>query len=122
MTTTEFVQFENSESNIHYEGILDVEPRELNKHRSEVVLIDVREPDEFQGELGHIPGATLKPLGLIEDWCSSLPKNKTIVFVCRSGGRSARASAFAYQKGYKNIYNLKGGMILWNELHLPTEA
>jgi hydroxyacylglutathione hydrolase len=53
---------------------------------------------------------------------NTLPKDKTIVFVCRSGGRSAKATHLATQNGYTHVYNLKGGMLLWNELHLPTEA
>ena len=53
---------------------------------------------------------------------NEIPKDKTVVFVCRSGGRSARATAHALEHGYTNVYNLKGGMILWNELHLETEV
>ena len=122
MEKAQLIQFENAEENLHYEGIHDVDPRDLAKQMKNVHLVDVREPDEYKGELGHIPGAELHPLGNIDEWCPSLPKNKTIVFVCRSGGRSARAAAFASEHGFKNIFNLKGGMLLWNELHLPTEA
>ena len=53
---------------------------------------------------------------------AELPENKTIVFVCRSGGRSARAAHLSIENGFKNVFNLKGGMILWNELHYNTEA
>ena len=122
MEKVAWIQFENAEENLHYEGIHDVDPRDLARQTQNVCLVDVREPDEYKGELGHIPGALLKPLGNIEDWCSELPKDKTIVFVCRSGGRSARAASYASGQGFKHIFNLKGGMLLWNELHLPTEA
>jgi len=116
------VQFETAEDNLHFSGIKDIDPKDLAKHLADVVLIDVRQPEEFTGELGHIPGAQLLPLGQIEEQVQQLPKNKTVVFICRSGGRSARAAAVAHEQGFQEIFNLKGGMILWNELHLPTEV
>lgn len=114
--------FRTKEDNLHYTGVVDIDPRELNDVRDNVVLIDVRQPDEYHGDLGHIPGARLIVLDTLPEHISSLPKNETIVFVCRSGGRSARATAIALEHGLKNVYNLKGGMILWNELHFETEA
>jgi hydroxyacylglutathione hydrolase len=122
METSKIHNFESAEENIRFEGVKDIEPKDLSRHTKEVVIVDVREPDEFTGELGHIPGAHSKPLGDIEEWCSSLPKDKTVVFVCLGGGRSAKASAYAMEHGYTNVYNMKGGMLLWNQLHLPTEA
>lgn len=116
------LNFETRENNLHYQGVVDVDPKELAQKKDQVELIDVRQPDEFTGELGHIPGAKLITLDVLGDQLDKLPKNKTIVFVCRSGGRSARAAAMALSEGFTGIYNLKGGMLLWNELHLPTEA
>lgn len=121
-STPQFVQFETAEESLHYDGVLDIDPRELAKKKDQVVLIDVRQPEEYHGDLGHIPGAMLIALDVLEDEMGNLPKNKTIVFVCRSGSRSARAAAYAVEQGLKSVYNLKGGMILWNELHLQTEA
>ena len=121
-TEKQVIQIENAEENLHYVGVWDVDPRDLSKVTSQVCLIDVREPDEFTGELGHIPGAKLIPLGVLDAHLNEIPKDKTVVFVCRSGGRSARAAAHALENGYKSIYNLKGGMLLWTELHLPAEA
>jgi hydroxyacylglutathione hydrolase len=114
--------FESKEDNLHFEGVLDIDARELNDKKEEVCLIDVRQPDEFIGDLGHIPGAKLIVLDTLPDRMNEIPKDQPVVFVCRSGGRSARAAAHAFEQGYKNIYNLKGGMILWNELHFETEA
>lgn len=116
------LNFESREENLHYEGVIDIDPKELLKVKDQVVMIDVRQPEEFTGELGHIPGAKLMVLDTIPDHLQELPKDKSVVFVCRSGGRSARAASFAMANGYKNVFNLKGGMLLWNELHLPTEA
>ncbi len=116
------VEFESKKTNPDIASVLDVVAEELDKKRSEVQLIDVRQPDEFTGELSHIPGATLIPLGTLPEQISKLSKDKTIVFVCRSGGRSARAAALAQEHGFESVYNLKGGMLRWNELKLITES
>jgi hydroxyacylglutathione hydrolase len=124
MTSTNqgtFVQFETREDNLYYPGVLDIDPREVAKKKDQVVLIDVRQPEEYQGDLGHIPGSKLIALDTLPDHLNDIPKDRTVVFVCRSGSRSARAAAFAMENGFSNVYNLKGGMILWNELHLQTE-
>jgi len=114
--------FETCENNLHYHGVVDIDPKELLAKKDQIILIDVRQPDEYTGELGHIPGAKLMVLDTLADHFDKLPRDKTIVFVCRSGGRSARAASLALSEGFKDVYNLKGGMLLWNELHLPTEA
>lgn len=113
--------FKTLEENLHFEGILDIDPSEVNERSSELCLIDVRQPDEFTGELGHIPGAKLIVLDVLPENLNDVPRNKPVIFVCRSGGRSARAAAFAKQNGFENVYNMKGGMILWKEQRLPTE-
>lgn len=115
------VVFESREENLHYDGVLDIDPKELASKLNQVALIDVRQPDEYAGELGHIPKAELIVLDTLPDLLHKVPKDKTVVFVCRSGGRSARASAIAIANGITDVYNLKGGMLLWNDLHLPTE-
>lgn len=116
------MEFESREENLHHHGVIDIDPKELARKKDQVCLIDVRQPEEFTGELGHIPGARLMVLDTLGERIQELPKDQTIVFVCRSGGRSARAASMALAAGLTNVYNLKGGMLLWNELHLPTEA
>ncbi len=89
---------------------------------NKMLLIDVRNPDEFIGELGHIPGAQLKTLGPeLENFLSETNKNAEIIFVCRSGVRSARATSLALSMGFHEVYNLEGGMIEWNQQELQTE-
>jgi rhodanese-related sulfurtransferase len=118
--------FESQDGSLHYEGVNDIDPAELSKKTKDVILIDVRQPEEFHrelgGDLGHITGSTLVVLDTLSEALPQFPKDKTIVFVCRSGHRSAMACQLAAEMGYKSVYNLKGGMILWNDLHLPTEA
>jgi rhodanese-related sulfurtransferase len=84
-------------------------------------LVDVREPSEFSGELGHIPGAELVPLsgvtGRAIDWDKKVP----LVLVCRSGGRSGNAAQALVQLGFQQVMNLTGGMLHWNAVGLPVE-
>jgi adenylyltransferase/sulfurtransferase len=81
--------------------------------REDFFLLDVREPNEFQ--IGRIPGSTLIPLGEVPQRVDEIPRDKEIVVHCKMGGRSARAAAFLRQKGYKNVKNLKGGILDWSD-------
>ncbi|WP_374075901.1 rhodanese-like domain-containing protein [Bdellovibrio bacteriovorus] len=119
--TVKFVNFETKTENPHYEGVFDIAPAELQQTMSNVKMIDVRQPDEYVGELGHVPGAELIVLDTLPDHLSKLPKDQTVVFICRSGGRSAKATAYAMMNGLTQVYNMQGGMLLWNDLQLPVE-
>ncbi len=71
-------------------------------------IIDVREQDEY--DKSHIRGARLMPLGSIKNRLDDIDWNSDVVFVCRSGIRSMKASNIASKHG-KNVYNLNGGMM-----------
>lgn len=73
-------------------------------------IIDVREVDEVAE--GKIPGAVNIPLGLVEFRMHELDKSKEYIMVCRSGGRSGRATEFLEDQGYK-VTNMQGGMLSW---------
>lgn len=103
------------------EAFADVDASFVAAHRSEVVLVDVREPQEFTGELGHVPGAKLVPLAKLLEIADAWDREREIVLVCRSGGRSAHAASQLAKRGFRRVYNLKGGMIAWNEARLPVE-
>ncbi len=113
-------KFKQTQMNPNFPNVTDVEPLEVLENALQLKLIDVRETDEYVGELGHAQGAELIILGTIPQKVESLPKNETIVFICRSGGRSAQAAAFAISKGYTDVYNMRGGMLAWNHQQLPT--
>lgn len=115
------MEFKSKEQNPNLEEVFDVDPKEVNDFQEQLALIDVRRPDEYTGELGHIPGSRLITLDTMNAHIQSLPKNKTIVFVCRSGARSANAASMALAHGFSDVYNMKGGMILWNEYGLDVE-
>lgn len=78
--------------------------------KNEFDVIDVREVNEVAQ--GKIPGAIHIPLGLLEYRMNELDKNKAYVMVCRSGGRSSRATQFLEYYGY-NVINMQGGMMAW---------
>lgn len=101
--------------------VLDVQPQAVRDHAPRLVLIDVRQPEEFSGELGHIPGAQLIVLDDLPERIQELPKDRQIVFICRSGGRSARACALALQNDFTEVYNMQGGMLAWNQLGFEVE-
>jgi sulfur dioxygenase len=105
-----------------FAGVLEVEPEWLGEHLAEVQVVDVREIGEWNGELGHIPEARHLPLGELRARVGELARDRPVVAVCRSGGRSAEASLILEQAGFARAANMSGGMIRWHALGLPTEA
>lgn len=122
MTKPQFIDFNTKTPNPNFNGVLDIAPDELRTKKSEVKIVDVRRPDEWMGEFGHIPGAQLVTLDTLSDHIEDFPKDKTIVFVCRSGGRSAQATAIAQANGYTNVFNMQGGMMAWTAKNFETEG
>ncbi|MBI1776803.1 MAG: MBL fold metallo-hydrolase [Proteobacteria bacterium] len=105
-----------------FAGIWEVEPHWVEEHLREVLVLDVREEDEYCGPLGHIPGSRLVPLGMLGEAASGLPRDKPIVAVCRAGGRSAQATQILKRAGLADAANLAGGMLRWRALRLITEG
>lgn len=88
----------------------------------EYTLIDVRRPDEFNAELGHIEGAKLVTLGPELDlYLKNEARNKKILFICRSSARSGKATVQAMGLGFKDVLNMEGGMLYWNEKNFPIK-
>ena len=114
-------EFKIKTANPHFPQIEDVTPQEVLNATTELKLVDVREVSEYTGELGHAPATELVVLSTLPEKINALPKDRSIVFICRSGGRSAQAAAFAKSQGFTDVYNMIGGMLLWNQLQLPTE-
>jgi len=83
---------------------------ELTQLPDDAVLIDVREDDEWTA--GHAPGAVHVPLGDIPARLGELPADGTLYVICRSGGRSARATAFLNTNGWDAV-NVADGMLGW---------
>jgi rhodanese-related sulfurtransferase len=92
--------------------------RDLIAARSDALILDVRNPDEWDNELGHIAGARQIPLpeltariAEIDGW-----KEKPVVVVCRSGRRSLEAAQILAGSGFKQVSNLEGGMLAWRAM------
>lgn len=111
----------NAQSFRHPAGFREVEPAVAAANLGAVRVIDVREPHEFNAELGHVHGAELVPLNSVGGAASRWSQDEALLMVCRSGGRSGRAAAALAQAGFTKIYNLNGGMLAWNDARLPVE-
>ncbi|ARI75802.1 rhodanese-like domain-containing protein [Halobacillus mangrovi] len=86
------------------------EVKNLLEQEEELNIVDVREDDEVAQ--GMIPGAKHIPLGSIETRANELDSSKEYIMVCRSGGRSGRATQLLEEKGY-DVTNMEGGMMSW---------
>jgi sulfur dioxygenase len=86
------------------------------------IVLDVREADEYSGKLGHIAGRVLIPLRELPERFSEIEpfKEQQVIVVCRAGVRSATAAAMLTALGFERVYNLKGGMLDWNDAGLPV--
>jgi rhodanese-related sulfurtransferase len=92
-----------------------ITPAEFAERRGggeEPLLIDVREPEEY--ELARVEGARLLPLSLFNEWAPSLDRERETVFICHHGMRSAQVCAFLARQGFDKIYNLAGGIDRWS--------
>lgn len=93
----------------------EVTPAWVRENLGAFRVIDVREPDEFHGPMGHVPGSELVPLGTVEQSLRDWSRGEKLVIVCRSGGRSGRAALSLQNMGFDAVASMKGGMILWNQ-------
>lgn len=93
----------------------DITVEELKRLRDEgadFVLVDVREPREY--EVSHLDGRLI-PLGQLAGRLDELDKDAHVVVHCRSGGRSAKAVELLRGAGFGNAWNVQGGLLAWAE-------
>ena len=81
-------------------------------------ILDVRSKEEFDG--GHIEGAYLVPVSELENRLAELPQDKPIIVYCRSGSRSTSAASILLNKGFKEIFNMTGGITEWQSKGFPV--
>jgi sulfur-carrier protein adenylyltransferase/sulfurtransferase len=102
--------------------IEEIEPFEAAEeiNGGDVVLIDTREPHEYQE--AHLEGGKLVPPGLLADEIAAAAPDKSArtILYCRSGNRSALAAAQMQQLGYENVASMSGGILQWQEQGLPV--
>lgn len=109
--------------------IREVEPSQVQDREPEVLLLDVREPYEF--ESGHIPGAINVPRGFLEVKADlEHPKkderladrSQEIMCYCGGGHRSALAAKTLAEMGFGNVSSMSGGWSAWREEGRPSET
>ena len=108
--------------NLTFAGIWEVQPHWVQEQLHELRVIDVREPAEYDGPLGHIPGAESIPLGMLSARAGQISRDLPLIAVCRAGGRSAQATVILRKAGIERVANLAGGMLRWRALHLVVEG
>ena len=99
----------------------------LREEHADVLVLDVREPYEFQA--ARIDGSLNVPRGVLETACEygfeeTVPelveaRTRPVLVVCRSGNRSALAASVMQEMGYREVYSLKTGLRGWNDYELP---
>lgn len=98
--------------------VVDIEITEVAARlEAGAVLVDVREPNEF--EAGHAIDAISHPLSTLGETHTQLPTDKTLVCICKMGGRSARAATALADAGYQ-VVNVTGGMMAWEHEGYPV--
>jgi glyoxylase-like metal-dependent hydrolase (beta-lactamase superfamily II)/rhodanese-related sulfurtransferase len=103
-----------------YAGLLEIDAEWVAEHLGEVQLIDVRERAELAEGLGQIEGALSIPLKELKDRAGELPQSRPLVAVCHAGMRSGQATVILRQAGFSRVANLRGGMLLWQQLGFPV--
>ncbi len=100
----------------------DISPQQvvqLMSHEAGSLVLDVREDSEYQS--GHIKDSIHIPLSKLKSRMTELEKykNKNIILGCRSGSRSGRATGLLKKNGFEKVYNLRGGVLAWENDNLP---
>ncbi|WP_232695489.1 rhodanese-like domain-containing protein [Brevibacillus daliensis] len=85
--------------------------KEKMSQRGKVVLIDVRQPDEYKS--GYIAPAINIPVGQIQSRLNEINKNKEVLLYCKSGMRSKLAAKILKKNGYTNLVQLRRGVTGW---------
>lgn len=95
---------------------------EIIQKEKDVLILDVRTPVEYR-EDGHISGSVLIPVQILPQYIKEIErfKDKKVLVYCRSGNRSVYASKILEQHGFKQVYNLKEGIIGWKKAGFPVE-
>lgn len=104
-----------------YRTISTTEAAELIRTDTSLVVLDVRTPGEFASETGHLQGALLLPVQVLERRIAELEplKDRPILVYCRSGNRSRPASEALAAAGF-TVHMLDGGILAWNDAGLPV--
>jgi adenylyltransferase/sulfurtransferase len=117
----QFCGVRGQESAVEKRGFKEIDVEGF-KHRLDknenIFVLDVRNPEEF--EICRLEGSTLIPLADLPQRFGELDRGREIVVHCRSGVRSLKAAHFLSEHGFKNVSNLRGGILAWADKIDPT--
>ncbi len=94
----------------------------MGKVKEGALMVDVRREEEVASVTYDVPNYMNIPLDQLEDRINEIPKGQEIVMVCRSGGRSLKATYFLMNAGYENVSNMDGGIIKWVSKKFPAKG
>jgi len=85
------------------------------------LILDIRDGKEYA--TGHLPRARHIPLGELSKRVEEIGKykDKPVIVTCRNGARAGTASRFLRKAGFSSVYQLKGGLVAWEQASLPVE-
>lgn len=91
------------------------ETKRMLAEHPDALILDVRQPEEWNDDVGHIEGARLIPLPELNHRITEIAawRDKPVIVVCRVGVRSAEAANLLVASGFHEVYNLEGGMEAW---------
>jgi len=104
-------------------GKIHISVQELKEKidkEEDFLLLDVREPQEYEFSRIREKEAILIPLMRLPSVIGKLPKDKPIYVICRSGNRSLQATLWLIEHGYDNVKNVEGGILAWSNFIDPT--
>jgi rhodanese-related sulfurtransferase len=87
---------------------------------SRPLVVDVREPHELVVE--RVAGSVFLPISRFVDGVRSLPTDRSLLMLCRSGSRSASATEYLLRNGFGDVHNVRGGILAWKAAGLPTTS
>jgi len=90
----------------------------LEEDKNKIKLIDIRDTCDY-GQ-GAIPGSENLPVHVLPEKMSELDRNKTLIFYCQVGIRSAQICAWFLENGFKHVHNLRGGICAWRQSGLQV--
>ena len=102
--------------------IMQISPQEAYTHITKgAYIIDVREKDEIQELMCDVPHTINIPMSQFHVQAQNLSKDIIIITLCYSGGRSFVASQLLHAYGFKNVFNMEGGILAWKDAGLPIK-
>jgi rhodanese-related sulfurtransferase len=103
--------------------VREVSPTEYVREaadRPATLLLDVREP--WEREVAMLPQALHVPMAELPDRLAEVGRDRDVVVMCRSGGRSLKVAKYLEEQGYPSVANLTGGILAWARDVDPTLA